>query len=132
MTHVATVQSIYQFFGTGNIPAILELIAEDAEWEHDGKDHGIPYVKPGRGRAHVISFFETVGRDLAFTTFDVLNVMGNGDMVVAIVRVAGTFKPTGKSLADYEAHVWTFNARGQVSRFKHLIDTHAHIEATRG
>jgi ketosteroid isomerase-like protein len=31
--HLGTVQGIYQAFGSGDVPAILERLAEDVAWE---------------------------------------------------------------------------------------------------
>jgi len=33
MSNLATVQSVYEAFGEGDIPAILDVIADDCEWE---------------------------------------------------------------------------------------------------
>jgi ketosteroid isomerase-like protein len=33
VSNLATVQSIYEAFGKGDIPAILEVLADDIEWE---------------------------------------------------------------------------------------------------
>ena len=34
MSNVATIQSVYEAFGRGDIPAILEVVSADAAWEH--------------------------------------------------------------------------------------------------
>jgi len=50
--------------------------------------------------------------------------------VVGIVHVARDLPSTGRTFADYEAHVWTFDGKGRVTRFRHLLDTHQHWLAT--
>jgi len=57
MTHLETVQFMYQSFATRQqFPAIIEHLARRRRMEHDALDHGIPYLRPGRGRAHVGAF----------------------------------------------------------------------------
>jgi len=126
MGNAKTVGSIYEAFGTGNIPAILGTLSEDVEWEHDTADHGIPWVMPGRGTAHAAKFFETVNREIDITKFDVLAIVGDADVVFVHLRVAATVRATGKSLVDHEVHQWTFGPDGKVHRFRHVLDSHAH------
>ncbi len=130
MSNLDVVKEIYGAFGRGDVPAIMERLAEDIEWEHDSVDHGIPYLKPGRGREHVLAFFQRIGRDAEFTRFEVENLLVGGDQVAAILRVEATYRPTGKHFSDYEIHVWSFDGRGRVRGFKHVVDTHVHLLAT--
>jgi len=126
--HLQTVQAIYEAFGRGDIPAILERLHEDVEWEHDAPDHGIPWLKPGRGRAHVVRFFETLG-GIEFHGFEPLNLLSGGDQVAGIIRLDATWRPTGERLRDIEVHLWSFDAQGRVVRFRHIVDTLAHARA---
>ena|SRR5438093_6380377 len=131
MTHQPAVQAIYQAFGTGNVPALLERLAEDVEWEHDSIDHGIPWLKPGRGKAHVLKFFEIVGREFEISRFDVKSLFENGPQVIAQIAIEAKIRSTGKPLKDYELHVWTFDNQGKVKAFRHCVDTHQHFNASR-
>lgn len=131
MSNLQAVQAIYQAFGTGNIPGIVDRLADDVEWEHDSVDHGIPWLKPGRGKPHVLGFFGIVGKDLEISKFDVRSLLEGGSQVVALIGIEAKVRSTGKSYKDYEAHVWTFNAQGKVSAFRHLVDTHQHLMASK-
>jgi ketosteroid isomerase-like protein len=131
MDQLQTVQQIYQAFGRGDVPAILEHFVDDIEWEHDAMDHGIPWLVPGRGKAHVLSFFEAIGRDLDISGFEVQSLLSGQNQVVAIVRIEATVRPTGKRFGDLELHLWTFDARGKVVKFRHVVDTHQHWAASR-
>ena len=123
MSHRETVQQIYAAFNQGNVPAILERLAEDVEWEHDTVDHGIAVLQPRRGRREVAGFFEGLAV-LEFTRFEVANVLEGGNQVVAVCHVDHVHKKTGKRFSDLELHLWTFGERGQVTRFRHLVDSH--------
>jgi ketosteroid isomerase-like protein len=131
MSNLATVQQIYAAFGQGDVPAIVAKLAEGVEWEHDSVDHGIPWLRPGRGKGHVMEFFGVVGKDLDITRFEVPNMMENGNQVVAIIQIEALVRATGKSFRDYELHVWTFGDDGKVARFRHVSDTHQHYLASR-
>jgi ketosteroid isomerase-like protein len=124
MAHIDTVQAIYAAFGRGDIPAILERLAEDVEWEHDAADHRINLLVPRRGRADVAKFFQALG-DLEFTRFEVERLFESGGQVVALTRVGHKHLKTRKTFADLEVHLWTLDARGQVARFRHFVDSHA-------
>ena len=123
--HVETVQSLYQAFGAGDIPKILTYLSEDVQWEHDGNDHKIPWLKPGVGIAHVQNFFASMSQ-FTLSRFEPQNLLAGGDQVVATIHVTLEVHATGKSFSELEAHLWTFNQQGKVCGFKHLCDTHAH------
>jgi ketosteroid isomerase-like protein len=131
MSNLATVQQIYAAFGQGDVPAILARLAENVEWEHDAADHGIPWLRPGRGKGHVLEFFGVVGKDLDITRFEVPNLLEGGSQVVAVIHIEATVRATGKSFKDLELHVWTFGSDGKAVRFRHVVDTHQHFLASR-
>jgi len=130
----ATVGSIYEAFGRGDVPAILEHLADDVAWD-DWPDNfaqraGVPHLMPRHGRDDVAGFFGVVG---AWTVlgFEVLDVIGDGRQVVAEIRASFAL-PDGGRFADEELHLWTFDGAGRVSRFRHYVDTAKHIAASRG
>lgn len=133
-TNAATVGDIYAAFGRGDIPAILDALADDVAWEVWADNFvqraGVPYMLPRRGPAAVAEFFTVVG-GMTLLDFAVLDVIGTGRQVVAEVR--GAFAvPSGGRYADEELHLWTFDEAGKVIRFRHYIDTAKHIAAHRG
>jgi ketosteroid isomerase-like protein len=132
MSNVETVQAIYEAFGRGDIPFILEQLADDVRWE-DGAaaDHGVPWLKPGVGRDHVAGFFGELGA-IEFRGFDVTNVMGDGDVVMALIDLKATYNPTGKAFDGLEVHVWRFGPDGKVASFNHVVDTHQMVLAVQG
>ncbi len=131
MSNLATVQQIYAAFGQGDVRAIVDKLAADVEWEHDSVDHGIPWLRPGRGKGHVVEFFGAVGSGLDITRFDVPNLLEGSNQVVAVIHIEAKVRATGKTFKDYELHVWTFGTDGKVARFRHVVDTHQHYLASR-
>lgn len=133
MNNVDKVRQVYASFGKGDVPAILEILAEDIDWEYAYPDRGVPWLLPRRGRAAVGEFFAAAAEHLAFTRFEVTNVLDGGTLVAAICSVAATVKKTGKSFDESEeVHLWTFDPKGRVVRFRHVVDTFAHVAAWRG
>lgn len=124
MSRRETVQEIYAAFGRGDIPAILERLAEDVQWEHDTQDHGIALLTPRRGRHEVMRFFEALG-SIEISEFDVRALLEGGAQIAGVVHVTHRHKVTGKTFSDLEMHLWTFDERGQVSAFRHMVDSHA-------
>jgi uncharacterized protein len=126
--NVETVQAIYEAFGKGDVPAILDKLAEDVEWDLDAPSYGVPIYEPGVGRAHAQRFFESLA-DLEFARFEPTNFLTGGDQVAVTINIEVTVKATGRTAEALEIHLWTFGEDGKVSRFFHCIDRHAFVQA---
>jgi len=132
MNNVERVQQIYAAFGRGDVPAILEHLAENVEWEYGVNSTDVPWLQPRRGRAEVGKFFESLAA-IEIAKFVPKHVLGQGDLVVSLIDLEATVKQTGrKILEDDEVHIWYFDDRGRVRRFRHRVDTHQHWQARRG
>lgn len=128
--NLATIRKIYEAFGRGDVPAILEHISPEVHWEFGTPDHGIPWLVQGRGREGVLSFFQAVGAELAFERFEVLAVMGEGEWVVGLIHLEAVAKRTGKRFREEcEAHIWRFDPQGRVIGMRHAADTATHLAA---
>lgn len=128
-----TVQAIYAAFGRGDVPAILEVLADDVDWEYAGASTEVPWLQRRKGRAAVAGFFEAVGANLDFKLFTVNDVLEGSNVVVGLITFEATVKGTGATLREIdEVHVWRFDERGRVARFRHAADSHAHLRAWKG
>ena len=119
----AIVQQIYAAFGRQDVPAILELTAEDVDFEFVGSP-GLAYAGNRRNRAEVADFFATVAQldDVhAFEPREFIEADGN-------VTVLGWEKTTARDTGeDYEtewAHVFTVRD-GKVTRWRGFFNTAA-------
>lgn len=128
MGNIETVKAIYEAFSRGDLPFIVDRLADDVRWEDGGADHGIPWLVPGTGKAHAIGFFQKIA-NFEFHRFEVEAVVGDGDLVVGVCHNDVTVKNTGGHFAGIELHVWRFNAEGRVSTFTHVLDTIDHLAA---
>jgi len=128
MDHAGTVRTIYDAFGRGDVPAILEHIADDVVWDQDAPSYGIPVLEPGVGKAHVQRFFAAL-QGLEFLRFEPTNFLSGGNQVAATINVELKVKATGRVAKALEVHLWTFGADGKVTRFFHCFDRHALVNA---
>jgi ketosteroid isomerase-like protein len=131
MSNLTTVQGIYEAFGRGDIPAILDAVADDVaweQWEHNSaQDAGVPALLARKGKDGVAEFFGVVGT-MTITEFDVLNLMEGGNQVAATFVIEADV-PGGGHYRDEEIHLWTFDDAGKVVQFRHYGDTVKHIAA---
>ena len=124
--HLASVKEIYEAFGRGDIPAILDRLADDIQWEpwadNTAQKAGVPWLMPRSGKAGVLEFFEIVGT-LKVSDFRVLSLMAGENQVAAEVEIVT------ERFRDQECHLWRFNDAGKVERPCHYVDTAKHIAA---
>ena len=132
MSPSALVQQMYAAFGRGDIPAILNQLAENVEWDAVAPSTDVPWLQPRCGRAQVAEFFTALDA-LRFEIFNPKAILEHGRMAVAIVDVTATVTATGRKIVEEdEAHIWHFNEQGLVTRFRHRVDTHLQLLAWRG
>lgn len=135
-TMTATVLGIYEAFGRGDVPAILDVLAEDITWDGDWadsfaqRDDTIAYMAPRRGVNQVAEFFAAAAA-LTIHDFQVGDVLVGGDKV-AVMVVMDASVPSGGRYRDEEIHLWTFGADGRVTALRHYTDTAKHLAAARG
>jgi ketosteroid isomerase-like protein len=125
------VQAIYEAFGRGDVPSILEAVSDDVDWEYAGATDQVPWLVHRRGRAGVGKFFEALGA-LDIKRFVPHTLLAAQDTVVALIELEATVKTTGKAIDNpEEIHVWHFDRAGKVVRFRHALDTAQHVAACR-
>ena len=111
------VRQAYDAFGRGDIPAVLELIADDADWTV-----AEVLVQGGswRGRDGVGQFFQGLGEKYEELTVDVHDLVDGGDHVVGVGVGRGTRRGGGPAEYGF-AHVFTVRD-GKVTRFREYAD----------
>ena len=130
MSHLKTVQSIYEAFARGDVPTILGHLAENVEWEYGIVSTNVPWLQPRQGRAEVTKFFQSLA-DFEIQKFEPKTFLENGDVVVVLIDLEGTVRSTKlRVVEEDEVHIWHFDAKGKVSRFRHRADTFQHWAAS--
>ncbi len=128
MSNLTTIQAIYEAFGNGDLPGALAHMSEDIAWEPELPDYGLPWLQPGRGKAHVAAFFTALGTAMDFAGLEPLNWLEGGDQVAVVVRASASVR--GNPLPGYEVHLWTLGADGKATALSHFVDTHGHMLAS--
>ncbi|MBI4692880.1 MAG: nuclear transport factor 2 family protein [Gammaproteobacteria bacterium] len=124
MTHIEKTRQIIHAFLQGDIPAILERIAPDVEWEYGAISTDVPWYQARRGRAGAQAFFESLAA-VEFLTFEPKAFLGDGELVVVMIDSDYRVRATGEVIRYTDvALVFRFDAAGRVAKFKHSIDTH--------
>ena len=91
MSNVDTVQAIYGAFGRGDIPFILDQVADTVDWDYASASD-VPWLQPRQGKAGVRAFF------------------------VALIDIEATTKTIGNRVQENdETHIWRFDAQGRSS-----------------
>lgn len=131
MGNATTVQAIYEAFGRGDIPFIIDQLADDVAWEqwddNRAQQAGVPWLRGGTGKDAAVSFFGAVGA-LEVKDVQVLGIMEGADQVAVEFEIEVVVPETGHSFRDQEAHFWRFNDQGKVTRMRHYTDTAKHME----
>ncbi len=126
-----TVNDIYAAFGRGDVPTILNALADDVAWEqwadNSAARAGVPWMQPRRGRDGAAAFFGLLVADLKVHDFRVLSMMAGENQVAVEFEIELEVPATGKRYRDEEMHLWTFNAEGKATRLRHYADTAKHM-----
>ncbi|MEZ4265680.1 MAG: nuclear transport factor 2 family protein [Myxococcota bacterium] len=127
MSNVETVAKIYEAFGSGDIPAIIERLHPDVDWDYGHQVDSVPWIQHRRGREGVLAFFQSLA-GMEFHRFEVVDLLASETRVAAVIQIDITWKPTGRRATDLELHLWQFDDAGRAVSFRHVLDTHAHMK----
>ena len=130
MSNLVRVKEMYEAFGRGDIPAILDRLDENVEWDTQYDSPAAPWLEPRRGRQNIAGFFEALA-PLQFTKFEPHTMAADGDKVVAVIHIEADHK--GKHyVIPNEGHLWTFGDDGKVRSYQHMTDTAVHWRMANG
>jgi ketosteroid isomerase-like protein len=132
MSNEQTVKDVYAAFQRGDVAAIVALVADDVDWRNDRvASSECPWNGDFSGRAKLPGFFKAVAEHLNISVFDVESIAASGSSVAAYLRIQSTVAKNGRPIKNDSVHFWTFNDRGQITRYRHFNDTAAELAAWR-
>ncbi|MES2102421.1 MAG: nuclear transport factor 2 family protein [Pseudomonadota bacterium] len=120
---INVVQQAYAAFGRGDVPAILELVANDIDWEFIGPK-SLPYAGPRHSRSEVGAFFAAIPTADAISAFEPREFIEAGEHVTVLGWSQAKNVETGKEFSSQWAHVFTVK-NGRVTRWRGFSDTAA-------
>jgi hypothetical protein len=115
---------MYEAFGRGDIPFILNHVADNCKWIGAGEG-SLPQGGVYIGK-DAVNFFVKLGESVEFETFNPGSINNiNGNEVIVFGNMSGKSKKTGKrSSSDWVMH-WKFNKDGKVVYFQDFFNTAA-------
>lgn len=119
----AIVRQAYEAFGRGDVPAIVDLVADDIDWMFVGSA-GLPYAGRRQSRQAVAEFFAAVARADDIHRFEPREFIEAGPHVTVLGFEQSTVRDTGKTFESEWAHVFTVK-NGKVTRWRGFFNTAA-------
>jgi ketosteroid isomerase-like protein len=124
---VEVVQRAYQAFGRGDVPALLDLVAEQVDWRFCGA-MGLPYTGAFKTRAEVGRWFASIPEVDDIRQFEPREFIEGGEHVAVLGWERTVTRPGGKVFETEWVHVFTVRD-GKVVRFFGIYDTEASAKA---
>ncbi len=121
------VQAVYAAFGRGDIPAVLEFVADDIDWKFCGAK-GLPYTRACRTKGDVAKWFASIPEVDDIQAFEPREFIAGGDNVTVLGWERTRALPSGKIFEADWVHVFTVRD-GRVVRFWGMYDTEASAAA---
>jgi ketosteroid isomerase-like protein len=121
--NVAIVHQAYDNFKSGNIPALLELCADEITWQLPEMAN-VPFGGERRTRAGVGEFFALIDAHEEALRFEPNETVAQGDKVVSLGFYQWRVKSTGREFEGDFAHVFTIR-NGKIVAFHEYTDTAA-------
>jgi ketosteroid isomerase-like protein len=122
-TNTEIVQDIYAAFGAGDLPAILEVQADEVVWTLPGAPD-VPYGGEYHGKDGVAKFFQNLLSVAAFDAFAVQEFIAERQFVMVTGTETVRCLESGRSAENAWVMCWTLND-GKVVRMISYEDTAA-------
>lgn len=100
--NVEVVESIYDAFVSGDVPALLERFDQDIEIRQSAE---LPWGGTFRGHDGALQFLAALTRHIQ-TEVEVERMIAAGDTVIEIGRTQGRAVDSGREFSIDEIHVW--------------------------
>ncbi len=123
--NVERVKLMFETVEQGNIPAALNMFAEDIYWQSPVTRTGskeLSWFKPRHSREDIAEFFKELRNKVITEKFEFIDFIAQGNKVVVEGKNRGTIISTGKV---YE-HDWVmvFELRDKkIIKYQHYYDT---------
>jgi len=126
-TNTEIVQTGYGKFGSGDIPGLLSLFADDIDWQTPHVENA-PFAGNRLGLKEVAEFFKLLSESEDISYFEPAEFIAQGAKVVVLGRSKATVKATSRSYETDWVHIFTIHD-GKVTNFHEFYDTAAATRA---
>ena len=123
--NVKLVKQMFEAFGRRDIPAVLDTLAQDVEWQspvtRTAPDE-ISWSKPRHGREEVAVFFKDLSEKVQPDKLVPLEFTAQADRVVVEGKNRGVVRSNGKAYEHDWVMVFTLR-QGKIARMRHYYDS---------
>lgn len=119
--NIATIKSIYEAFGKGDVATILDNVTDDVDWATDTTADGAPWYGVRHGKDDVAGFFQALGESVEVHEFTPLSFAADGDDVHTLVRFRASAPATGGEAAMNLHHYFRFR-EGKIDYYRGTED----------
>lgn len=117
------IQQAYEAFGRRDIPALLNLVADQVDWEFVGSA-SLAYAGRRQNKNEVASFFSALEKADDTLAFEPREFIDAGDNVTVLGWVKGIARDTKIPFETQWAHVFTVSD-GKIARWRGFANTAA-------
>jgi len=119
------VQEAYAAFGRRDVPALLDMMSDDIDWQAIvGASSKVPSSGRRVGHQEVTKFFSDLAGAVDFERFEPTEFIAERDKVVVLGHYSGTAKGTGRRFASEWVMIFTVR-NGKVVLFREFADVAA-------
>lgn len=123
VTTTSIIKQAYEAYGRGDIQAILNVVADDVDWEFVGPED-LPYAGRRRNRQEVGKFFADIERADEIHAFEPREFIEAGEHLTVLGWEESTAKDTNTAFSSEWVHVFTVK-NGKVTRWRGFFNTAA-------
>jgi len=123
--NIQVVQSMFEAFGQGNIPAALNTFADDVDFQSPVTRNApaeISWAKPRYRREEVAEFFKELSDKMQIERMEATSFTAQSNLVVVEGKNRGTVRSTGNAYEHDWVMVFTLK-EGRIIRHRHYYDT---------
>ena len=107
-TKIETLQAVYEAFGRGDLPAILDVVTDDVDWASEPDSTIAPWHGLRHGKAELPGFFTALADTVEVLEFTPLAFTASDTDVMAVIRFSIKVRATGNSTTMDLHHWWRF------------------------
>jgi len=120
--NIKTIHTIYEAFGRGDLPAILDAVTDDVDWATDTTSTVAPWYGLRNGKAGVTAFFEAFGSAMDVEEFTPRSFAANDTDVLSVFRGRAKAGGTGKTIDMNLHHYFVFQG-SKIAYYRGTEDT---------
>jgi len=125
MSNLNTLMAIYDAFGRGDLPAILDRLSDAIDWEYGEPTTTVPWLQRRQGKEGAQAGLIATFTNMELISFKPKSFIEGEGVIVVLFDTEFNVKGTGKRVVEEDAvHIWRFDEQGKVARFRHRVDTH--------